>query len=265
MRGCSAHVVREKVENGFALAVRRASLFLLVAALGACVAAPGQAPMRGVRTAQLPAGATPSLTGNDAIIVGVAVTARHFPQTSPGTPISMRRSYIFADEAGAQYAVPLTPVDGTIPMRDEAGARLWLMPFAMQVPAGRYQVQGRAMFHATGQFGGWDLITTPTGSFEAVAGRVTYVGGFGELTQELRFPDEASRDAACRALFRGYALLPGYNCHRSWWPFLRQDETGDLALIRAAFPALADVPVVARPATPGAGVASWPDVLDPLR
>jgi hypothetical protein len=246
-------------------ALGRRMCLLSIAGLGAsCATGGGQHAIPGVRTQLLKAEEPFELAPGEAIVTGVAISVRHFPQAGAGTPSSGHRSFIFADASGGQWAVPLLPISEDTTVLDEGGARLWIRPFATKVRAGRHRVIGVALFTGTGRAGGWDMVATAPVAFELPEAQISYIGGLGVLDQELRFPDQAAKDAGCPEGSRSYALLPGHHCYRFMVRFTRANEMADLQLIRHAYPALASATITALPTEAHPNWKRWPAVLNPF-
>ena len=238
------------------------------ALLGALLVGAGCAPQQRADIPRVPSAetllATPLTLGPDeGVIAGVAIMAYRL-DIARGLNLSLERAgqsrLILADAAESQVSIPLRPPLEDTTEIEEGDVVLWLTPFALKRPAGRYRLIGHAR-PAPRTPTGWLFLEygTPL-DLTVTAGQAVNLGGIGMLDERIVFPDRAARDAACPAPFRK-DIVRGPMCERSVVPFLRQDMARDRAMILERFPVLAGLRLVDRPLAPTAQWPLWPGVL----
>lgn len=239
------------------------------ALLGAMLTAVGCAPQQRADIPRVPSAetllGTPLALGPDeGVIAGVAITALRL-DIARGLNLSLERAVqsrlVLADAAESQVSIPLRPPLEDTTEIEEGDVVLWLTPFALKRPAGRYRLIGHAR-QAPRTPTGWLLVeyAAPL-DITVTAGQATNLGGIGMLDERIVIADRAARDAACAPASRMDNAVHGPMCERGAVPFLRHDTARDRAMILGRFPALAGLRLVDRPLAPTAQWPLWPGVL----
>lgn len=239
----------------------------------ACAGAPP--PPQGIQP--LPTTSDLVLAPSEGLVVGaVAFALRDVPGMSRENLSRGDRSFnslgrgfkfVFADAQERRYDLPVAPIGPAAVEASDAGATVYLTPFAFKLPAGTCRVLGTASFFFGSTPPGWWPDWLAPCEFDVAAGRVTYVGRLGRIQYRVHYPTPEERTAVCPE-HRNLGNWTGrYPCHYDRL-FVDDRADHDLPLIRRAYGALGTRAIDAKPVRlPREDWQrkwwSWPAVLQP--